>query len=112
MPLSDREQKILAEIERHFYAEDPRLVRAARKIDPNQRLGTRGAVLGIVIGTALVGAAISRFTWLAVIGFVLVVISATRLITTVIADRQEKEEEGQAGEESDDDKGRGRLGRD
>ncbi|CAN5715775.1 MAG: DUF3040 domain-containing protein [Acidimicrobiia bacterium] len=112
MPLSDREQKILAEIERHFYAEDPRLVRAARKIDPNQRFGTRGAVLGIVIGTALVGAAISRFTWLAVIGFVLVVISATRLITTVIADRQEKEEEGQAGEESDDDKGRGRLGRD
>ncbi|MGI8516255.1 MAG: DUF3040 domain-containing protein, partial [Acidimicrobiia bacterium] len=67
MPLSDREQKILAEIERHFYAEDPRLVRAARKIDPNQRFGTRGAVLGIVIGTALVGAAISRFTWLAVI---------------------------------------------
>lgn len=112
MPLSDREQKILAEIERHFYAEDPRLVRAARKIDPNQRFGTRGAVLGIVIGTALVGAAISRFTWLAVIGFVLVVISANRLITTVIADRQEKEEEGQAGEESDDDKGRGRLGRD
>ncbi|MCA1734691.1 MAG: DUF3040 domain-containing protein [Actinobacteria bacterium] len=112
MPLSDREQKILAEIERHFYAEDPRLVRAARKIDPNQRFGTRGAVLGIVIGTALVGAAISRFTWLAVIGFVLVVISATRLITTVIADRQEKEEEGQTGEESDDDKGRGRLGRD
>ncbi|MGI8518426.1 MAG: hypothetical protein ACR2ME_08830, partial [Acidimicrobiia bacterium] len=86
--------------------------RAARKIDPNQRFGTRGAVLGIVIGTALVGAAISRFTWLAVIGFVLVVISANRLITTVIADRQEKEEEGQAGEESDDDKGRGRLGRD
>jgi hypothetical protein len=112
MPLSDREQKILAEIERHFYAEDPRLVRAARRIDPNQRFGTRGAMLGIVIGTALVGAALSRFTWLAVIGFVLVVLSANRLITTVIADRQDKEEEGQAGEESDDDKGRGRLGRD
>ncbi|CAN5218186.1 hypothetical protein BH18ACT5_BH18ACT5_19320 [soil metagenome] len=112
MPLSDREQKILAEIERHFYAEDPRLVRAARKIDPNQRFGTKGAMLGIIIGIALVGAAISRFTWLAVIGFVLVVLSANRLITTVIADRQEEEEEGRAGEESDDDKGRGRLGRD
>ena len=112
MPLSDREQKILAEIERHFYAEDPRLVRAARKIDPNQRFGTKGAMLGIIIGIALVGGAISRFTWLAVIGFVLVVLSANRLITTVIADRQEKEEEGRAGEESDDDKGRGRLGRD
>ena len=112
MPLSDREQKILAEIERHFYAEDPRLVRAARKIDPNQRFGTRGAVLGIIIGIALVGATISRFTWLAVIGFVLVVLSANRFITLVIADRQETEEEGVAGEESDDDKGRGRLGRD
>lgn len=112
MPLSDREQEILAEIERHFYAEDPRLVRAARKIDPNQRFGTRGAVLGIIIGIALVGATISRFTWLAVIGFVLVVLSANRFISLVIADRQEKEEVGVAGEESDDDKGRGRLGRD
>jgi len=111
MPLSDREQKILAEIERHFYAEDPRLVRAARRIDPNQRVGTRAAMLGIVVGIALVGAAISRYTWLAVIGFVLVVVAANRLITTVIADRQEKLDEREAGEESDDDKGRGRLGR-
>jgi hypothetical protein len=41
MPLSDREQKILAEIERHFHAEDPNLVRAVRRIDRSGNNGNR-----------------------------------------------------------------------
>ena len=46
MPLSDREQKILAEIERHFYEEDPALARAVRNIDRNPRTRSATPVAG------------------------------------------------------------------
>lgn len=41
MPLSEEEQRVLAEIERTFYEEDPTFVRAVRGADPSA-----GAVLG------------------------------------------------------------------
>ncbi len=49
MPLSDREQKILAEIERHFHEEDPALARAVRNIDRNPRTGLRLPLIGAVV---------------------------------------------------------------
>jgi hypothetical protein len=77
MPLSDREQKILAEIERHFYEEDPALARAVRNIDRNPRTGLRLPVLGAIFGLVIIGATFTSSTWLALVGFTLLVISAT-----------------------------------
>ena len=77
MPLSDREQKILAEIERHFHEEDPALARAVRNIDRNPRTGLRLPLLGAVSGLVVIGATFTSSTWLALIGFALLVVSAT-----------------------------------
>jgi hypothetical protein len=53
MPLSEHEERILAEIERQLAAEDPRFVARARRSPRN--LG-RTARLRLAIGLAIVGA--------------------------------------------------------
>ena len=68
MPLSDREQKILAEIERHFHEEDPALARAVRNIDRNPRTGLRLPLIGAVCGLVVIGATFTSSTWLALVG--------------------------------------------
>jgi|SRR5918995_411209 uncharacterized membrane protein len=82
MPLDDKEQRILAEIERQFYEEDPELARAVEKIERPARVGVRLSVLGVIVGLAIVIAYIS-FTWVAVVGFALLVASATALVNAV-----------------------------
>jgi hypothetical protein len=93
MPLSDREQKILAEIERHFYEEDPALARAVRNIDRNPRTGLRLPLLGALCGLVMIGATFTSSTWLALIGFALLVVSATYVVQAVRA-RGEDETDG------------------
>jgi hypothetical protein len=85
MPLSDREQKILAEIERHFYEEDPALARAVRNIDRNPRTGLRLPLLGAVGGLVIIGATFTSSTWFALIGFALLVVSATYVVQAIRA---------------------------
>jgi hypothetical protein len=85
MPLSDREQKILAEIERHFYEEDPALARAVRNIDRSPRSGLRLPLLGAVCGLVVIGATFTSSTWLALVGFALLVVSATFLVQAIRA---------------------------
>jgi hypothetical protein len=80
MPLSDREQKILAEIERHFYEEDPALANAVRNIDRNRRVGLRFPLLGAIAGLVVIGATFTRSTFIALAGFAVVVVSATYLV--------------------------------
>ena len=82
MPLDDKEQRILAEIERQFYEEDPELARAVEKIERPARIGVRLSVLGVIAGLALVIAYVST-TWVAVAGFVLLVASATSLVNNL-----------------------------
>ena len=82
MPLDDKEQRILAEIERQFYEEDPELARAVRKIEKPARFGVRLSLLGMVIGLAIVIAYVSNL-WVAVAGFVLLVASATSLVNAL-----------------------------
>ncbi|MGD2043080.1 MAG: DUF3040 domain-containing protein [Acidimicrobiia bacterium] len=82
MPLDDKEQRILAEIEKQFYEEDPDLARAVRKIERPARVGVRLSILGTVIGLAIVIAYLS-YTWVAVGGFALLVASATSLINAL-----------------------------
>ncbi|MEA1903356.1 MAG: DUF3040 domain-containing protein [Actinomycetota bacterium] len=79
MPLDDNEQKILEEIERQFYEENPELARAVRRIERPSRVGVRLSLLGVVLGLAIVIAYVST-TWVAVGGFALLVASATSLV--------------------------------
>ena len=81
MPLDDNEQRILAEIERQFYEEDPELARAVRDIQRPSRLGIRLAILGIVVGLVVVVAFFTANTLIAFSGFAVVVASATVLVT-------------------------------
>jgi hypothetical protein len=79
MPLDDKEQRILAEIERQFYDEDPELARAVKQIERPSRIGVRLSLLGVVIGLAIVIAYVA-YTWIAVGGFAILVASATSLV--------------------------------
>ncbi len=79
MPLDDREQRILAEIERQFYEEDPGLAHAVRNIDRSGRFGTRLPLLGVVVGIVVVLVSFTVSTVIAVAGFLLMVVSATAL---------------------------------
>jgi hypothetical protein len=78
MPLDDKEQKILEEIERQFYEEDPALARAVQRIERPNRFGVKLSVLGVLAGLAIIVYFIS-VTWIAAGGFVLLVISAASL---------------------------------
>lgn len=82
MPLDDREQEILAEIERQFYEDDPDLANAVRKIERPGRIDPRLALVGVILGLISVGYFFTREngTLLALAGFALVVLSATTFI--------------------------------
>lgn len=82
MPLDDKEQRILEEIERRFYEEDPELARAVKKIERPSRIGVRLALLGVVAGLVIIIAYVS-VTWVAAIGFALLVASATTLVNAL-----------------------------
>jgi hypothetical protein len=80
--LDDKEQRILAEIERQFYEEDPELARAVKRIERPSRVGVRLSLLGVIAGLAIVIAYVS-YTVIAVLGFALLVASATSLVTAL-----------------------------
>ena len=85
MPLDEREQRILDEIARQFREEDPELVRAASTMPlagfarRHVKLAAVGTVLGLVImlGTFWINVVFG------LIGFVLMVVSATALVTGI-----------------------------
>ncbi|HXV70616.1 MAG TPA: DUF3040 domain-containing protein [Acidimicrobiia bacterium] len=82
MPLDDKEQRILAEIERQFYEEDPELARAVKRIERPSRVGVKLSLLGVIAGLAIIIAYVS-ILWVAVAGFVLLVASATSLVNAL-----------------------------
>lgn len=84
MPLDDKEQRILEEIERQFYEEDPDLARAVQRIEKPSRIGVRLAIVGMIVGLAIVIAYVS-VTWIAALGFALLVASATALVNALKA---------------------------
>jgi hypothetical protein len=82
MPLDDREQQILAEIEAQFYQEDPDLANAVRNIS-GRGLGRwtgRMAVAGIIVGIIVLVATFRYNSIIALFGFLLIVISATAVL--------------------------------
>ncbi len=82
MALDDKEQKILADIERQFYEEDPELARAVKRIERPARVGLRLSLLGVLAGLVIVIAYVST-TWVAVLGFALLVASATAVVNAL-----------------------------
>ena len=85
MPLSDHEERILAEIERRFYEEDPAFAHTVRSIARSARTGVRLPVVGMVCGLALIVGFLARSTPVALIGFALFVASATILVQVMRA---------------------------
>ena len=82
MPLDDREQQILQEIERQFYEEDPDLAHAVSNISGRRfhRWADRLAIAGIVIGIIVLLATFRYNPFVSVAGFLLIVISTTAVL--------------------------------
>jgi hypothetical protein len=79
MPLDDKEQRILDEIERQFYQDDPELARAVQRIQRPKRVGVRLSALGVFLGLVIIVLFITD-TYIAAGGFLLLVVSATSLV--------------------------------
>jgi hypothetical protein len=78
VPLSEHEQRQLEQIEQALYADHPRLARAMRAKDPKVHYGrrVRQASLGFLIGVGVLVAGIFlKYDWLAVAGFVVMLLS-------------------------------------
>ncbi len=85
MPLNEDEQRILEEIERQFYEEDPELARSVAEASlrsifrPRRRL----AIAGFVIGLVVMLASFTANVWIAAAGFLLMLASAGWLATSL-----------------------------
>ena len=85
MPLDDREQRILEEIERRFYQEDPRLAESVRdaRIATSSTRHLRWAVLGFLVGAGLMFGFFTSQTLVALAGFAMMVASVVGMIAIV-----------------------------
>jgi uncharacterized membrane protein YphA (DoxX/SURF4 family) len=85
MPLDDREQKILEEIERQFYEEDPRLAETVRRttLASMTARNLKWALLGLVGGLALMLGFFTRQTFVALAGFAIMVLSVAWVVAIV-----------------------------
>lgn len=77
VPLSEDEQRILHEIERSFYENDPEFARGVSTATLNRHAGrnTRWSVLGFVVGLVVLITQLGTF-WLAALGFLAMLGSA------------------------------------
>ena len=98
MPLDEREQRILEEIERRFYEQDPKLAQtvATTTLRSVRRRRIRWAVIGAVLGLFVMLVTFQRYTWLALIGFI-VMLASISWIVPVLAGRKEKKSERRGG---------------
>ena len=78
MPLNEREQRILEEIERQFYQEDPKLAQTVAKttLESVSRRWQRLAIVGFVVGLIVMFAFFTQNTFIALAGFLVMVASA------------------------------------
>lgn len=96
MSLDDREQQILAEIERQFYEEDPSLAKAVRNIDRPRRFGVRVPFVGLVVGVVAVIVFFTINTFVALGGFLVMVVSASALVYE-LSDRNQRDSDKKNG---------------
>jgi hypothetical protein len=85
MPLDDREQRILEEIERQFYQEDPKLAETVRSASIASLSGShlKWAVLGLVAGLGVMLGFFTRNTFVALAGFAVMVGALAWIIAIV-----------------------------
>jgi len=85
MPLDDREQKILEEIERQFYDNDPGFAEVVRSasLAGSWRRRLRLGLAGFVAGTAILILFFSRSTWLATVGFGVMVLCGWAVVNAL-----------------------------
>ena len=106
MPLSEHEQRLLEQIERALYQEDPKFassVSGSRRSKPARRRRIQGAVL-FVVGLVLLVAGIPfRALWLgdlpilSIVGFLAMLGGALLAVTSIGARRGGEETTGQSG---------------
>ena len=100
MPLSEHEQKMLDEMERQLFADDPRLARAfAPKVAP-RRNGRRIVIGlgGVVVGLGVLVLAVSLpAVWLGVIAFLGMLAGAVYAITAPGGSSQGEDSTGDTG---------------
>lgn len=92
MPLSEHEQKMLDEMERQLFADDPRLARAFAPTKNSRRSARRIAIgLGtVILGLGVLVLAVSLpAIWLGVIAFLGMLAGAIYAVTTPSAASQE-----------------------
>ncbi len=79
MPLNDKEQRILDEIERQFLQDDPKLARAVGTSSAADvfRRAARRTIAGFVLGLAFMLLFFTSNTLVAMLGFVIMVASAS-----------------------------------
>jgi hypothetical protein len=79
VPLNDKEQKILDEIERQFLQDDPKLANAVKTASAADsfRRSSRLTIGGFVLGLALMLLFFTSNTLIAMVGFVVMVGSAS-----------------------------------
>jgi hypothetical protein len=80
MPLSDREQQILQDIERHLYEQDPKFAHgvAAKTLKSTSARNFRRGILLFLAGlAALVGFFATTRVWMGVVAFLLMLGGAT-----------------------------------
>ena len=82
MPLDDREQRILEEIERQFYEDDPKLAETVRSATLASLSGKhlKWALLGLIVGAGLMFGFFTRNTLIALLGFGLMVVSLMGIV--------------------------------
>ena len=82
MPLNEREERILEEIERNLYAEDPKLAQTVAKTSLSARSKRRNrfAVVGFVAGLVIMLGTFTRLWYLAGLGFILMVVSGATIV--------------------------------
>ncbi len=85
MPLNDKEQKILDEIERQFLQDDPKLARAVRTADAGDafRRSAQLSAAGFILGLALMLIFFTSNTLVAMIGFVMMVAAASVFVVGI-----------------------------
>jgi hypothetical protein len=80
VPLSEEENRLLAQMERALAAEDPKFVSTlrGRTLERTARLRAVGAGIVFLAGIALLmGGVIAQMTWLGIVGFLVMLASAT-----------------------------------
>jgi hypothetical protein len=82
MPLDDREQRILEEIERQFYEEDPKLAETVRtaSLASTSTRNLKWAILALAVGVGLMLGFFTRSTLVALGGFVVMVLSVAWIV--------------------------------